>query len=113
MTFAQAVQSCIKKYGYFNGRATRSEFWWWALFFTIVHFAADRVSKNVGTLVVLLMLFPTLAVTSRRLHDIGKSGWWQIVGCVPLIGWAVMVYWWVQKSTGDNQYGDADANSRA
>jgi uncharacterized membrane protein YhaH (DUF805 family) len=46
-------------------------------------------------------------VAARRLHDIGKSGWWQLLAFIPLIGWLVLLYWYVQPThAGSNPYGD-------
>ena len=63
------------------------------------------VSDTVSGLFALGTLLPFLAVASRRLHDIGRSGWWQLVGFIPLLGWIVMIYWTVQPSEGPNAYG--------
>ena len=105
MTFTESIQNCFRKYADFNGRATKSEFWWWALFVLVISIAAQLIGDIPGTLVLLGTLLPYLAVTSRRLHDIDRSGWWQLIGFIPLIGWAVLIYWCVQDSTNQNAYG--------
>lgn len=85
MTFTDSVRSVLRQYATFRGRATRPEFWWWYLCTVLVNVVttgADRVTDAtigisfVGTLVTLGLLVPTLAVSVRRLHDSGLSGWW-------------------------------------
>ena len=97
---------CTKKYADFKGRASRSEYWWFQLFYLIVLFVAiifDGMyldnSQSMGPvelICTLLLILPALAVWARRLHDVGRSGWWMlvsitIIGIVPLIVWAVSV----------------------
>ena len=112
MDFKQSVLRCVRdKYVDFNGRAGRPEFWWFALFCLLVAavFGVLRL-ETLGMLANLALLLPSLAVGARRLHDTGKSGWFQLVWLIPFIGWAVMVYWLVQPSVaGANEYGDAAA----
>ena len=105
MTFGQSIQSCFRKYAEFSGRASRSEFWWWVLFVFLVIIAGNLIGEIPGALVSLGTLLPHFAVTSRRLHDIDRSGWWQLIGFIPLLGWAILVYWCVQDSSGQNAYG--------
>ena len=105
MTFTESIQICFKKYADFNGRATKPEFWCWTLFVVLISIAAQIFGDILGAIVALGTLLPYLAVTSRRLHDIGRSGWWQLIGFIPLIGWAIMIYWCVQDSTSQNAYG--------
>ncbi len=81
---AQAVGRGFAKYANFRGRATRSEFWWWWLFTVIVGGVLAGIDRFTGhdlprTLFVLAVLLPTSAVTSRRLHDVGKPSWWKLV----------------------------------
>jgi uncharacterized membrane protein YhaH (DUF805 family) len=112
MDFKQSILRCVRdKYADFNGRASRPEFWWFALFCFLVG-AAFQVLRleMIGMLVNLALLLPSLAVGARRLHDMGKSGWFQLVWLIPIIGWAVMVYWLVQPSVaGANEYGESAA----
>ena len=91
MTIQESVRTCIRKYADFSGRAPRAEYWWWVLATTLVSFAFSALDGFLGvvfrseffslfgTLFGLAILLPNLAVTARRLHDIGRTGWWQLV----------------------------------
>ena len=72
--FGEAISHGFSNYFTFSGRARRSEYWFWVLFTSLVH-----VIPLIGGLIGLAVLIPSLAVTSRRLHDIGKSGWYQLL----------------------------------
>lgn len=100
MTFTESIQTCFRKYAEFNGSASRSEFWWWVLFIFLLSMIGQMISQNLGSLLSLITFLPSIAVTARRLHDTGRSGWWQLIGIIPLLGWAVMIYWCVQDSSG-------------
>ncbi|MEM1289289.1 MAG: DUF805 domain-containing protein [Pseudomonadota bacterium] len=116
---AESVKTVLFRYAQFQWRARRREFWWWVLFYFLVSLGLIIVDNmlfppQIASLGVLSNLFglavlvPSIAVTSRRLHDIGRSGWWQLVGFIPVLGWAVMV-WWLSRPSDpeDNQYGPA------
>ena len=120
MTFSQAVSSVLlNKYATFSGRARRSEYWWWYLFVTIVFLVASVIDQAIGftysdltlgggwlaTIAAIVFLVPNLAVGVRRLHDTGRTGWWLLIGLVPLIGVIVLIYFFVLDSENDNQYG--------
>lgn len=109
MDIKQSVITCLKKYAEFNGRAGRPEFWWFALATVIAGLVVGWVSDILGMLVNLGLLLPSLAVGARRLHDMGKSGWFQLLWFIPVLGWAVMIYWLVQPSAGPNVYGEGPA----
>lgn len=100
MNFGQAISSCLKQYAGFSGRATRSEFWWFFLFQILVSIAASFLGDIVSALVSLGLLLPSIAVAARRLHDIGKSGWWQLLAFTG-IGILVLIYFWVQPTKGE------------
>ena len=98
MDFGEAIKVCFNKFADFNGRARRSEFWWFQLFAYLV----SSITCGIGGLVLLI---PLLAVTSRRLHDTGHSGWWQLIQLVPF-GVILIIIWGVQDSDpGPNEYG--------
>ncbi|MDB5749766.1 MAG: hypothetical protein JWP65_187 [Ramlibacter sp.] len=105
MNFTEAVKACLQNYATFTGRAGRPEYWWFALFQVVVILVLSMVNSWLGNIASLALLVPALAVGARRMHDMGKSGWWQLVWLVPLVGWAIMIYWLVQPSQGANQYG--------
>jgi uncharacterized membrane protein YhaH (DUF805 family) len=120
MSFSQAVSSVLlNKYATFSGRARRSEYWWWYLFVTIVFVVAGALDQAIGltysdltlgggwlaTIAGLVFLIPNLAVGVRRLHDTGRTGWWLLIGLVPVIGFVVLLYFFILDSENDNQYG--------
>jgi uncharacterized membrane protein YhaH (DUF805 family) len=110
MDFQQAVKTCLKKYVEFNGRAGRPEFWWFMLATILLQLVVSWVLGDIVALLVNLgLLLPSLAAGARRLHDMGKSGWFQLLGFIPVIGWAVLIYWLAQPSVGPNEYGEGPA----
>jgi len=111
MTFIEAVQACFKKYANFNGRAGKAEFWWFFLFQVALSLVVGMVSDILSLLVGLGLVLPALAVGARRLHDIGKSGWLQLVWLIPLVGWIVVIYWLVQPTGPANEYGEGPATA--
>ena len=101
----------LKKYAVFSGRARRKEFWMFVLINFIIAVVLSGVDMMLGLgflgfIYAIATLVPALAVGARRLHDIGKTGWWQLVGLVPLIGLIILIIFFVMDSNpGDNQYG--------
>ena len=105
----------LKKYADFSGRARRKEFWMYTLFYMIFYVVASAIDVALGTMIfsmvlALGLLIPTIAISARRLHDTGRSGWWQLIGIIPLIGLIVLIVFYVQDSIGENEYG---ANPKA
>lgn len=106
MSFVQAVQVCLRKYVDFEGRAARPEFWWFALFQVVVLVVAAMLGRAVYTIAALALVLPSLGVGARRLHDIGKSGWFLLIHLIPVIGILVLIYFWVQPTQPEsNNYG--------
>jgi uncharacterized membrane protein YhaH (DUF805 family) len=106
MDFTQAIKTCLSKYATFSGRASRPEFWWFVLFTILASAAASLIGERLEGLVSLALLLPSLAVGARRLHDIGKSGWFQLLWLVPVVGWIFLIYWAIQQSEPQpNEYG--------
>lgn len=108
----------IKKYAVFSGRARRKEYWYFVLFNILISIGLSFVDAMVGTVNAetgygllgavysLAILIPSLAVLVRRLHDTDRSGWWILIGLIPVIGWIVLLVFVVQDShPGQNQYG--------
>lgn len=99
------------KFAQFNGRARRSEYWYFVLFNLIVSLGLGMVDVFTGLgflsgLYGLIAIIPSIAVGVRRLHDTGKSGLWLLVALIPFIGWIILIYFMVQDSLPfDNQYG--------
>lgn len=121
MGFGDAVRTCWKKYGDFDGRAVRSEFWWWVLFMVLVQFAAAIVLtivliifQNLGFLqwlsvlifmvIVLAFILPSIAVSVRRLHDRDLSGWFYLLGYVPFGGLVLFIFYVLPGTPGPNRY---------
>jgi uncharacterized membrane protein YhaH (DUF805 family) len=124
-TFNQYFIDTIKnKYADFNGRATRSEYWYFVLFYFILSVIARVIDITLvnpqlslspeiaqqGTVITglfsLALLLPQIAVGIRRLHDIGKSGWWYLLILIPILGWLVLIYFYTQDTqSGTNAYG--------
>lgn len=116
--FQQAIKLGFQRYFVFSGRASRSEYWYFYLFLLLVALALAIVGAfaglsaeaidGVNTLFQLGTLIPTIAIGTRRLHDTGRSGWWQLL-TLTIIGIVVLIYFWVQEGDTDaNAYGPAD-----
>jgi DNA-binding CsgD family transcriptional regulator len=99
MPFFESIRVCLSKYAEFTGRATRPEFWWFMLFVTLVTSALEYVSKTAGTIFLIAMLLPLLAVGARRLNDIGKSPWYQLFLLAPVGGLVMLAFLWARPST--------------
>ncbi len=106
------------RYADFEGRASRSEYWYFVLFYVIIELVCQAIDHYVinpnllgmmakeaarggilSGILGLALFIPSLAIGVRRLHDIGKSGWWLLVGLVPIIGPLVLIYFFVQRSS--------------
>lgn len=114
VTFKEAVMRALtQNYCNFNGRSSRSEFWWFELFEVIIGivlgivFCWSQNALNIASgLVSLALLLPNLGLAIRRLHDIGKSGWWIFIGLIPLVGGIILLVWWCKDSQpSENEYG--------
>ena len=115
MTFVEAVKSVFTKYATFSGRARRSEYWYFFLFNCIVSALIGAIGAAIGgegsanplsTIWSLAVLIPTLAVSWRRLHDIGKAGGFWFLNFIPLVGQIILLVWFCKDSQPeDNQYG--------
>lgn len=110
--------SALRKYATFSGRSRRSEYWYFFLFYLLIVLALGLLDAMLGTagaagelgllsgVFVLAMLLPSLAVGARRLHDIGRSGWWLLISFVPLIGAVILLVFALRDGDrGDNAYG--------
>ena len=113
MNLQQAIRSCLAKYAAFSGRSARSEFWWWQLFLvvgglvaTIFDVGTGLPHGPIGSIFWLVTLLPSIAVGARRLHDVGRSGWWLFLYFVPILGWIALLVWFtIAGNHGYNSYG--------
>ena len=114
MNFQDAIRSGIRNYVTFSGRASRSEFWYWALFALLVSIASSIIDHKIFPfastgpiegLTSLVLFLPGLAVSIRRLHDIDRSGWWWLIA-FSVIGIVLLIVWACTRGTaGANRYG--------
>ncbi|AMO95637.1 hypothetical protein CFter6_2977 [Collimonas fungivorans] len=107
MTFTESIKVCFSKYADFNGRASRSEYWWYVLFIVLASFATGAINDKLSILFSVATLLPSIAVAARRLHDTNRSGWWQLIGLIPVIGWIIIIYFLVQEAKEPNNFGAA------
>ena len=91
---------CItEKYADFTGRATRAEYWSFALTVAVITGVLNLIARNstvfsiISGLLSLALLVPQLAAAWRRLHDTGRNGAWYFIGLIPLVGWIIVIYW--------------------
>jgi uncharacterized membrane protein YhaH (DUF805 family) len=114
MGFGDAISTCFRKYVDFNGRASRSEYWYWFLFRLLVIVGLVMVASvgrgPVGLLLaalgILAIVLPSLSVAVRRLHDINATGWLLLIGLIPTVGGLILLILACLPSTpGANNYG--------
>ena len=97
---------CLKQFADFDGRARRTEYWTFSLANFVISFALGFFFITLSYIFGILMILPSLSVQVRRLHDIGKSGWWIFIGLVPIVGGLVLLVFSLLDSVhGENQYG--------
>jgi uncharacterized membrane protein YhaH (DUF805 family) len=121
MPFLTAIETCFRKYVVFSGRARRSEYWWFVLFYGLVYGAillltfipaVIRTGAGLASLAVLFLvlvlfasLVPMIAVSVRRLHDTGLSAWWVLLSLIPIANLAMIPLCLQDSSTNVNKYG--------
>lgn len=91
VSFVEAIQLFFKNYTNFDGRASRSEYWWIVLLNILVGAVVGAISPTLAGLWGLVILIPSLALCVRRLHDVGKSGWFLLIGLIPLVGGIILL----------------------
>ncbi len=101
----------LKKYVDFNGRARRKEYWMFVLFYFIFYVALFVIDMIMGSVVLttiyaLALFIPNLSTAARRLHDTGRSGWWQLLILIPLVGAIVLIVFLAQEGHDENKYGE-------
>jgi len=109
MDFVTAVRTVLtENYVNFQGRASRSEFWWFTLFVVVVNIVLQVIlGEIVGAIFALAVLLPGIAVAVRRLHDVDRSGWWYLLVLIPLIGGLILIFaFFIHRgTTGPNRFG--------
>jgi len=103
MNFQDSIKICFTKYADFTGRASRPEFWWFFLFCLLAGLALSMVSQVLSGLFSLATLLPRFAVGARRLHETNRSGWWQLLWFVPVIGWIIIIIFLAQPAQSESQ----------
>ena len=98
ITFFESIRKCLTKYADFNGRASRSEFWWFALFVVLCTSALELLNETLGGVFLLAVLLPLLAVGARRLRDSGKSACWLLFLLAPVGGIVTLGILWALPS---------------
>lgn len=113
-TFMGALKDGFARYVDFKTRSTRSQYWWFTLWMILFSIGAAMIdgmmgmgdSGPVGLLVSLGTFLPSIAIGIRRLHDIGRTGWWFLIVLVPLIGWIVLIVFWCTRTQEEpNRWG--------
>ncbi len=107
MNMIEAVKAVFSKYATFEGRARRAEYWWFVLFSFIIAVVLNLINPGLlGGIWSLATLLPSLAVGARRLHDTDRSGWWLLIGFIPVIGLIVLIVFFASRGqTGANRFG--------
>ena len=118
VSFSEAISLGFKRYLDFNGRSSRAEVWWFVLFLWVATIILIIVDALTGTYNVaagrgllsglfgLATLIPSITLGARRLHDINRTGWWQLLWFLPVIGWIILIVWAIFRGDeGDNKYG--------
>lgn len=118
MSFGESVKTCFQKYVTFKGRARRSEYWWFCLLNFIAGIVTVVLDYQMGTINIelglgalsglysLIVFLPDLAVSVRRLHDTGHSGWYNLLTFIPILGALFLLYFFVSDSAPEeNRYG--------
>jgi len=117
MNFGDSIKSGFNRYFDFSTRSSRSEYWWWYLFNILSTYALlflggalVNMGMDAGAFLMfiwsIILIIPSIALAVRRLHDTDRSGWWLLIAIVPLIGWILLIIWYVTEGTsGDNRFG--------
>ncbi len=113
VTFMDAVKRALTvNYFNFEGRASRSEYWWFCLFQAVlgclitIIFGDSTTGTVISSIIGLGLLMPEVSLGVRRMHDINRSGWWVLIALIPIVGWIIYIVWACKPSDPTpNQYG--------
>jgi uncharacterized membrane protein YhaH (DUF805 family) len=114
MNFVEAVKSGFNNFHNFTGRSSRSEYWFWFLFGVLSGLVLGFIDATIfgatktplSTFFSIFTFIPGIAVGARRLHDIGKTGWLQLLWIIPVVGWIILIVWFCTKGpASDNRFG--------
>ena len=109
MTFTESVSTCLKKYFVFEGRASRSEYWWFQLIVSPSYFVSTFLENEIGYFflgITLFTLIPAISAGVRRLHDTNRSGFFLLISFIPFIGGLILLFFLISEGTkGKNRFG--------
>ena len=109
MNFTESLNTCLKKYFVFQGRASRSEYWWFQLIVSPSYFISTIIENEIGYFflgITLFTLIPAISAGVRRLHDTNRSGFFLLISFIPFIGGLVLLFFLIPKGTkGKNRFG--------
>ena len=109
MSFVESVKTCFSKIVTFDGRARRSEYWWFEVCILIIDMLVTGLLNDQGVIagvVGIIVFLAALSVTVRRLHDVGKSGWFYLINLIPFVGQIILLIFLIKDSEpGENKYG--------
>jgi uncharacterized membrane protein YhaH (DUF805 family) len=109
MSFSDSIKICFTKYVDFDGCASRPEFWWWVLFTAVASLVLRAINYNLSAVFSIATFLPGIAVGARRLHDTDRSGWLQLLWLIPIIGWIVLIIWFVEQGKPNRYAGSPNA----
>lgn len=100
----------FKKFAEFERRATRKEYWMFILFYMIFYIVLSVIDGIIGSIILssiysLILLIPSISIATRRLHDTSRTGWWQLILLIPIIGFIILLVFLIQDSHEENKYG--------
>ena len=109
MNFTESLNTCLKKYFVFQGRASRSEYWWFQLIVSPSYFISTIIENEIGYFflgITLFTLIPAISAGVRRLHDTNRSGFFLLISFIPFIGGLVLLFFLIPEGTkGKNKFG--------
>ena len=111
INFFQSIKICFQKFFIFKGRASRSEYWWFYLFYIVTGAIPSSIPNELvmafGWIMMILLLIPSLAAAVRRLHDVNTSGYFMFIGIIPVLGAIIVFVKIIEKGTlGKNRFGE-------